>query len=323
MDYFPLFMKLAGERCLLVGGGEVALRKARLLRAAGARVVVVAPELAPELADWGREGEVEHVAGRFDPAQLEGVRLVVAATDVREVNRAVSAAAQARAIPVNVVDDPELSSYITPAIVDRSPLIVAVSTGGGVPVLARLVRTRLEETIPAAYGELARFASAWRDRVKARFDSVDQRRAFWESVLEGDVAEAVVSGRAAQAEVSMAQALAAAERPHRGGVYLVGAGPGSPDLLTFRALRLMQQADVVLHDADLAPALLDLVRRDAERVAVAADEVGLERLQTLAGQGRRVLRLMAGAGRWGDAPARLAAAGLMCDAVPGVAISMD
>lgn len=323
MDYFPLFMKLTGERCLLVGGGEVALRKARLLRAAGAHVVVVAPGLAPELAAWAHAGEVEHIAGRFDPAQLEGVRLVVAATDVREVNRAVSAAAQARAIPVNVVDDPELSSYITPAIVDRSPLIVAVSTGGGVPVLARLVRTRLEQAIPAAYGELARFASAWRDRVKARFDSVDQRRAFWESVLEGDVAEAVVSGRTAQAEASMEQALAAAERPHRGCVYLVGAGPGSPDLLTFRALRLMQQADVVLHDADLAPALLDLVRRDAERVAVAAADVEQERLQALAGQGRRVLRLMAGAGRWGDAPARLAAAGLMCDAVPGVAVSMD
>ena len=162
----------------------MALRKARLLMSAGAELTVAAPELVPELAEMARRGQLEHLCSCFEPTQVQGRRLVVAATDQREVNRQVSTACQALNIPVNVVDDPELSSYITPAIVDRSPLVIAVSTGGGVPVLARLIRGRLESLIPSGFGRLARFAAGFRDRVKAGIPDVERRRAFWESVLE-------------------------------------------------------------------------------------------------------------------------------------------
>ncbi|VEB40724.1 Siroheme synthase [Chromobacterium violaceum] len=169
MEFFPIFLKLRHQRCLLVGGGEVALRKARLLLAAGASLQVVAPELAPELADLAERGELEHLPGRYAPALLDGMRLAVAATDDAEVNRAVAADAEARGILVNVVDDAEASRYISPAIIDRSPLMVAVASGGSVPVLARSIRARLESLIPAGYGRLARFGSSFRDAVKARF----------------------------------------------------------------------------------------------------------------------------------------------------------
>lgn len=331
MDYFPIFLKLQGASCLLVGGGEVALRKARLLMSAGAELTVAAPELVPELAEMARRGQLEHLCSCFEPIQVQGRRLVVAATDQREVNRQVSTACQALNIPVNVVDDPELSSYITPAIVDRSPLVIAVSTGGGVPVLARLIRGRLESLIPSGFGRLARFAAGFRDRVKAGIPDVERRRAFWESVLEGPLAEAVINGDEATAEQAMARRLedAGAQAP-RGAVYLVGAGPGNPDLLTFRALRLMQQADVVLHDNLVAPELLELVRRDAERIyvgkaranhALPQGDINLLMVE-LAQQGKRVLRLKGGDpftfGRGGEEIETLAAHGIAFEVVPGV-----
>ena len=306
------------------------MRKARLLLSAGARLTVVAPELVAELAALAACGEISHVAACFAPQQVCGQRLVVAATNLREVNRLVSQTAQAQGIPVNVVDDPELSSYITPAIVDRSPLVIAISTGGGVPVLARLMRARLESLIPAGFGRLARFASRFRDRVKHRCTDVEQRRAFWESVLEGPLAERVMNGDERLAESELLQRLAAGDSTPTGAVYLVGAGPGNPDLLTFRALRLMQQADVVLYDSLVAPELLELVRRDAERIFVgkqranhsmAQEEINALMLR-LAQQGRRVLRLKGGDpftfGRGGEEIELLAQQHIPFEVVPGI-----
>lgn len=330
MDFFPIFLKLQEAPCLVVGGGEVALRKVRLLQAAGARLTVVAPQLAPELAGMADAGALTWREGVFEADMAAGQRLVVAATNQREVNRAVSDAAQALGIPVNVVDDPELSTYITPAIVDRSPLVIAVSTGGGVPVLARLVRARLESLIPAGFGQLARFAAGFRDRVKARFGEVEARRAFWESVLEGPLAEAVMNGDESMARQDMERRLAEADDRPSGAVYLVGAGPGNPDLLTFRALRLMQQADAVLFDNLVAPELLELVRRDAERIHVGKsranhtlpqEDINLLMVR-LAKEGRRVLRLKGGDpftfGRGGEEIETLAEHGVPFEVVPGI-----
>lgn len=330
MEYFPIFLRLHDEPCLLVGGGEVALRKARLLCSAGARLTVVAPTLVPELAAMAASGEIRHVPREVAAEDVVACRLVVAATDNREVNRMVSQAAQSQGIPANVVDDPELSSYITPAIVDRSPLVIAVSTGGGVPVLARLIRARLESLIPAGFGRLARFASRFREQVKARFGNVEERRAFWESVLEGPLAERVMNGDEAAAEAEMLARLAARDTPPSGAVYLVGAGPGNPDLLTFRALRLMQQADVVLYDNLVSAPLLELVRRDAERIFVGKQRANHTLPQEdinslmvrLADEGKRVLRLKGGDpftfGRGGEEIEALAARGIPFEVVPGI-----
>lgn len=330
MDYFPIFLKLQGAACLVVGGGEVALRKVRLLKAAGACLTVVAPEVSAELAQMIAQGELQWQQGCFAEPQLDGMRLVVAATDQRLINQQVSRAAQARNIPVNVVDDPALSTYITPAIIDRSPLVIAVSSGGAVPVLVRLLRARLESLIPAGFGLLAAFAARFRERVKARFADVEARRAFWESVLEGPLAEAVMQGRDEAATLEMEARLAsAADRPS-GAVYLVGAGPGHPDLLTFRALRLMQQADVVLHDNLVAPELLELVRRDAERMYVGKARANhtlpqedINQLMVrLALSGKRVLRLKGGDpftfGRGGEEIETLAEHNIPFEVVPGI-----
>ncbi|GGY16654.1 siroheme synthase CysG [Paludibacterium paludis] len=330
MDYFPLFMRLRHADCLVVGAGEVALRKVRLLTAAGARLTVIAPRCHPELKGMAEAGELAFLEREFDDEDLAGKCLAIAATDCREVNRRVSEAAKLRGIPVNVVDDPELSSFITPAIVDRSPLVIAVSTGGRVPVLARLVRARLESLIPAGFGRLARFAGEFRDRVKERFPETGARRAFWESVLEGPLADDVMGGNEGRARESMERAILSGDSTPSGCVYLVGAGPGNPDLLTFRALRLMQQADIVLYDNLVAPALLDLVRRDAERLYVGKrrDNHALpqEEINTLmarlALEGRRVLRLKGGDpftfGRGGEEIETLVSHGIPFEVVPGI-----
>ncbi|MBM2885351.1 siroheme synthase CysG [Chromobacterium amazonense] len=330
MEFFPIFLKLRQQPCLVVGGGEVALRKARLLLAAGARLQVVAPELAPELAQLASEGALTHLAARYAAEQLDGQRLVVVATDDRVVNHQVAADAEARGILVNVVDDPAASRYISPAIIDRSPLMVAVASGGSVPVLARSIRARLESLIPAGYGRLARFGASFRDAVKARFPDVDARRRFWETVLEGPLADAVMNGDEAAARAEMEARIAAGGADRVGAVYLVGAGPGNPDLLTFRALRLMQQADVVLYDKLVAPELLNLVRRDAERVyvgkaranhALPQDDIN-QLMVMLAKQGKRVLRLKGGDpftfGRGGEEIATLAEQGVPFEVVPGI-----
>ncbi|MFP5357414.1 MAG: siroheme synthase CysG, partial [Gammaproteobacteria bacterium] len=326
-DYFPIFLRLRGETVLVVGGGEVAARKVRLLARAAPRIRVVAQTLNAELAAARDAGELQHLAPQFAPDQLTGCRLCIAATDDAVLNRAVAAAASAAGVPVNVVDDPEPSSFITPSIIDRAPLLLAISTAGRAPVLARRLRERLESELPAAYGRLADFMGRQRERVQAALPQ-PARRGLWERFLDSPAAEALLQGREAAGEAGLDALLR--EQTPGGEVYLVGAGPGDPDLLTFRALRLMQQCDVVLYDRLVAPEILELVRRDAERMfvgkrrnqhTVPQGEINAE-LVRLAQAGKRVLRLKGGDpfifGRGGEEIGELAAHGIPFQVVPGI-----
>jgi len=326
-QFFPIFLRLRGRRVLVVGGGEVAARKLRLLAKTEAQLEVVARELNEELSQARHEGVLSHVALEFEAAQLDGCLLVIAATDDPALNRRVAAAADARSIAVNVVDDPAPSSFVTPSIIDRNPLLIAIATGGQAPVLGRRLREKIETMLPAAYGRLAGFMGARRARVQQVVAQAD-RRGLWESFLDGPGAEAVLSGAEVAADAEL-QRLLDGDAP-RGEVYLVGAGPGDPDLLTFRALRLMQQCDVVLYDALLPQAILDLVRRDAQRIYVgkrrarhtlAQEQINAE-LVRLAREGKRVLRLKGGDpfvfGRGGEEIQELAAAGVAFQVVPGI-----
>ena len=330
MDFLPLFHNLKNAPVLVIGGGEVALRKVRLLTDAGAVPRVVTREALDEVAALvaGRGGQLHLRNYRVE--DLEGMRLVVAATDDEPLNAQISRDAQARGIPVNVVDAPELCSVIFPAIVDRSPLMVAVSSGGDAPVLARLIRARIESWIPAAYGQLAGLAKKFRPQVKAALPDVQQRRVFWEETFQGQIAESLFAGKPAEAERLLEEKLAGSSVKALGEVYLVGAGPGDPDLLTFRALRLMQQADVVLYDRLVAPAIIELCRRDAERIyvgkqradhALPQEQIN-RRLVELAKEGKRVLRLKGGDpfifGRGGEEIEELAAEGIPFQVVPGI-----
>ncbi len=311
MDFLPIFLDIRDQPCLVVGGGEVAARKRALLLRAGARVTEIAPAL-------------------FREQSLEGFALAIAATGDEAVNRAVAAAAKARRIPVNVVDQPALCTFILPSIIERAPLVVAVSSGGASPVLARLLRARLESLIPAGYGRLAALAGAFRDQVKARFKPRERRR-FWERVLQGPIAELVFSGRDAEARAALQASLEDTRLAFGGGeVALIGAGPGDPDLLTFRALRLMQQADVVVYDRLVSRPVLDLVRLEAERIyagkeralhALPQDDIN-HLLVRLAREGKRVVRLKGGDpfifGRGGEEIDTLAAEGIPFQVVPGI-----
>ncbi len=330
MDYLPLFFDLRGRWCLLVGGGTIALRKARLLTRAGARVRVVAPVISGELANLALRHQGELIYAEYDSAHLLDVTLVVSATDNETVNRAVASDCRQRQLPVNVVDNPQLCSVIMPAIVDRNPLIIAVSSGGEAPVLARMLRAKLEAWVPASWGRVAALASRYRNSAKQVFADTEQRRRFWEAVLDGPVTEAVLAGNEAEAERQLQQQLASGEVASGGEVYLVGAGPGDPDLLTFKALRLMQKAEVVLYDRLVSGAILDMVRRDAERIYVgkrsAAHSLPQPEINQLmldlARQGKRVLRLKGGDpfifGRGGEEIELLARHRIPFQVVPGI-----
>ena len=331
MEYLPLFHNLQGRPVLVVGGGEIALRKSRLLHEAGACLQVVAPEIEADLRALVAASGGTCTARGYLADDLNGVQLVIAATDDEALNARVSADAQARHLPVNAVDAPDLCTVIFPAIVDRSPLIIAVSSGSHAPVLARLTRARIETLFPHTYGKLAQLAKRFRSQVKAAFPQINQRRVFWENVFQGDVAERVFAGQDQDAEDLLAsRLLQQAGQSYVGEVYLVGAGPGDPDLLTFRALRLMQQADVVLYDRLVPTAIIDLCRRDAERIyvgkrradhAVPQEQIN-QLLVTLAKEGKRVLRLKGGDpfifGRGGEEIEELSAHGVPFQVVPGV-----
>jgi uroporphyrin-III C-methyltransferase / precorrin-2 dehydrogenase / sirohydrochlorin ferrochelatase len=331
MNQFPIFITLKGRRCVVVGGGEIAARKIGLLRKADAAVVVISPELCEALAALRENGAIDWLPARFEPGQLTNAVLVIAATDDRQVNLQVSEAAQARGIPVNVVDQPELCTFVMPSIIDRSPIVVAISSGGAAPVLSRMLRARLETLIPAGYGRLARLAGDFRDQVRQRLGSSQQRRRFWEEVFEGPIAEQMLAGREDAAQRELQQAL---EQPaghgRMGEVYLVGGGPGDPDLLTFRALRLMQKADVVLYDNLVSEGVMELVRRDAERIYVGKQrsrhtlpQQEINQLMVrLAKAGQRVLRIKGGDpfvfGRGGEEIETLADEGIPFQVVPGI-----
>lgn len=331
MDYFPIFLDLKQRRCLLVGGGDVATRKGRLLSKAGAVLRVVAPDISAELRELTAQNNGEIHEREYQTSDLNDCVLAIAATDIEPLNEKISQDAKARNIPVNVVDSPALCTYITPAIIDRSPLIIAVSSGGESPVLARLIRAKLETLIPTGYGRLAQIASSWRDRVKARFNDGDSRRRFWEKILQGPAAELVLNGQEAAAEKIIATEIAKEDESiTQGEVYLVGGGPGDPELLTLRALRLMQQADVVLYDRLVSNGVMELVRRDAERIYVgkrrsehAMEQENINQLLVdLAKQGKRVLRLKGGDpfifGRGGEEIELLAQNNIPFQVVPGI-----
>lgn len=330
MDYLPIFCRLDNKPVLLVGGGEVAQRKARLLLDAGAQLTVVAPELDPELAELAANGSIEWLAGEFAPAQLAGKWLVVAATDRREVNALVYQSANQARIFANVVDDPKRSSFIMPSIIDRSPLMVAISSGGKAPVLARLLREKLEALLPQHLGAVAAFAGSLRDRVKARFASMGERRRFWERLLGADrLGQALARGDSASAN-QLADSLFADESKAHGEVVLVGAGPGDPGLLTLHALRQMQQADVVVYDRLVSDEVMALVRRDAKRIFVGKQagnhcvpQEGINQLLLEeAKKGQRVVRLKGGDpfifGRGGEELETLVGSGIGFQVVPGI-----
>ncbi len=325
MNFLPIFFNIRDHKTLVVGGGATAARKAALLLRAGAKVTVVAPELKSKFDN------IEYHQDYFEPKYLQDCRLVIAATNDKNVNEQVSKLAQQQNIPVNVVDQPDLCSFIMPAIIDRSPIQIAVSTGGTSPVLARLLRARIEAMIPSGYGKLATFVASFRDKVKQSL-AFPARRPFWEKVLQGNIAEMVFSGNTNAANKALEDLLANTKqsKPEYGEVYLVGGGPGDPDLLTFRALRLMQQADVVLYDRLVSAEVLDMVRRDAELIYVGKqptnhpvpqEEIN-QLLIRLAKEGKRVLRLKGGDpflfGRGGEEIETLMEQGIAFQVVPAV-----
>ena len=331
MDYLPVFMNVKGQRCLLVGAGEVASRKAALLARTGAYLVVVAPWVRDEVRELVTRHHGEIHQREFQDTDLDDVNLVVAATDNDAVNRHVSELARARRLPVNVVDQTELCSFIVPAIVDRSPVVIAISTGGSSPVLTRQIKENIEIMLPATYGRLASLLGSLRDRVKQGVSDFSKRTRFWEKLLSGPMPQMVLSGREQEAMQLFEQNLADANsNVLQGEVYLVGAGPGDPDLLTLKALRLMYAADVVLYDRLVSPEIMKRVRPDADRIFVGKEakhhpvpqEEINDLLVRLASEGKKVLRLKGGDpfifGRGGEEIDRLAASGLPFQVVPGI-----
>ncbi|WP_454696088.1 siroheme synthase CysG [Achromobacter aegrifaciens] len=335
MKLFPIFADLQDRRVLVVGGGAVAERKTLSLLEASADVLVGAPELTPALAALAAEGRIRHLSGRFDPAWLDGVWLVVAATDHRDTNAAVSQAADARRIFSNVVDDPELSSFQVPSIVDRSPVIVAISSSGVAPVLARRIRERIESLFDHTLGQLAGLAANYRKRIRASHLDLGARRRFYDWLLDGPVAGFLRQQQPAQAEAALAAALAAPRAPDAGSVVLVGAGPGDPGLLTLKALRALNEADVILHDRLVSGEVMSLARRDAEHVSVGklpgedhnATQARIHKLMVeYARAGRRVVRLKGGDafifGRGGEELEYLRAHGVRYEVVPGITAAL-
>ena len=335
-----MFADLRGRSVLVIGAGEVAERKVRLLREAGAHVQLVALEIvAADLREWvaaapAGAGSVSWLAREFDESQLDGATLVVAATDDPSLNDRVAGAARARHLLCNVVDDAERSGFIVPAIVDRSPLVIAVSSGGAAPVLARLARERIETLFDESFGTLAGLLEAWRDRIKRAFPDVSARRRFYEGVVRGKVADLVRRQQPSAAGDEIARQVAAPDRDQRGSVVLVGAGPGDPGLLTLNALRALQSADVILHDRLVSDEVLALARRDATRIPVGksarSHSVPQERIHELmlehARAGRRVVRLKGGDpfvfGRGGEELEVLAQHGIPFEVVPGITAAL-
>ncbi|MCX7098160.1 MAG: siroheme synthase CysG [Methylococcales bacterium] len=330
MDYFPVFVNLKDQPCLVIGAGEIAARKIELLAKAHAKITVIANKISPQVLGLVASCQLDVIQKTFAPDDLRGYRLVVSATDNRETNKLVAQTATEQNILVNVVDSPELCSFIFPAIIDRSPIIAAVSSGGAAPVLARLLRAKIETIIPPAYGRLAQLAEKFRSAVKQHIKEPAQRRIFWENCFQGTVAELVFSGNEQAAEQQIQDELNDTRQVNQGEVYLIGAGPGAADLLTFRALRLMQQADVVVYDHLVSPEILELARRDSEKIYVGKQRhkhtLPQESINTLladlAKAGKRVVRLKGGDpfifGRGGEEIETLMQQGINFQVVPGI-----
>ncbi|CAM4122118.1 siroheme synthase CysG [Acinetobacter pragensis] len=330
MDIFPISLKLQQQPCLIVGGGHIAYRKAVLLQKAGAAIHVISPEIAANLLEIVEQSGGKYVQALFSTGlKLRDYRLVIAATDDKAVNQAVFEACEAENVLVNSVDDPPHCRFMVPAIIDRSPLVVSIATNGASPVLSRQIRTQLESSIPHGMGKLAEFSGKWRAAVKAKIENPDKRRIFWEDLYASPLKEQVFNDNMAEADRLIEQALIEWTQP-KGEVYLVGAGPGDPELLTLKALRLMQQADVVIYDRLVSDPIMDLCRRDAEKIYVgkarsnhAVPQDGINALLVkYASEGKRVCRLKGGDpfifGRGGEEIQELFAAGVAFQVVPGI-----
>jgi len=334
VQYLPVCLRLQDAPVVLVGGGTVATRKARLLLRAGANVTVVAPEISAELEQLLADHGGVWQQSRYRETDLHGKKLAVAATPERATNKQIYQHAMALSLPVNVVDAPELCSFIFPSIIDRDPLLIAITSSGKSPVLARILRRKIEATIPTAYGRLADFAGRFRQLVKDSIPRATPRRLFWEQAMEGTLAEQVLAGREQQAEAQLRERLREREQDtralHGGEVYLIGAGPGDPDLMTFKAARLLQSADVVLYDRLVSPVIVEMARRDAQRIYVGKKRADHTVAQTdinqllleLAQQGKRVVRLKGGDpfifGRGGEEIELLAKHRIPFQVVPGI-----
>ena len=330
MDHLPIFCQLRNRDCLLVGGGDVAERKARLLLEAGARLTVNALDFAPQFIVWAEQGMVTLSPGEFNESLLDTCWLTIAATDNDAVNQQVIAACESRRIFCNVVDAPKAASFIMPSIIDRSPLMVAVSSGGTSPVLARLLREKLESILPQHLGQVAHYAGRLRARVKKQFATVSERRRFWEKFFVNDRLAQSLANQDAQAVEETTGQLFSEPLDHRGEVVLVGAGPGDAGLLTLKGLQQIQQADIVVYDRLVSDEFMNLVRRDADRVfvgnragyhCVPQEEINQILLRE-AQKGKRVVRLKGGDpfifGRGGEELETLCNAGIPFSVVPGI-----
>jgi uroporphyrin-III C-methyltransferase len=334
MKLYPLFANLDRRPVLVVGGGAVAERKVAALLAAGALVIVAATEATPALQSLAGQGRIELRQDAFDASWLDTIWLLVAATSDQVLNRRLAALAEQRRIFVNVVDDATLSSFHVPAVVDRAPLTIAISSAGAAPMLARLIRERLEALLDPSLGSLTALAARWRERIRARHPDLAERRRFYGTLLTGPVAALLRRGRSEQAEQATARALAAPSEIATGSVVLVGAGPGDPGLLTLRGLRALNEADVILHDRLVSADVLELARRDAVRVAVGKeagrhhtvqDEIHRLMLE-YARSGKRVVRLKGGDpfvfGRGGEELEFLRQHGIAYEVVPGITAAL-
>ena len=332
MDYFPLFLDARSLRCLIVGAGEVAARKLELIMKTPAHITVVAPWACETVKRLAKNEKVTLIEREFIDSDLTDKDMVFVATDKSETNQAIHDLAREQKVLVNVVDNTPLCQFITPSIVDRSPIIIAMSSGGVAPVLLRYLRQKLETVLPANLSKLGAFSEKFREKVKQSLNGVTARRYFWEDVLDGDIAEMVEKGQDSKADAAFETALTAAAENNQvqGQVYLVGAGPGDPDLLTFRALRLMQKADVVVYDRLVSPQILELVRRDAEKIYVGKaksnhslpqDDIN-QLMVDEAKKGNRVVRLKGGDpfifGRGGEEIQTLIQHGIEFQVVPGI-----
>ncbi|MBS0525126.1 MAG: siroheme synthase [Proteobacteria bacterium] len=318
MQAFPIFLSLQDRRALVVGGTAPAARKMELLLSAGARVSLIADTVTGEIAQLISEHRISWAGRTFEADALDGMSIVIVACGDSLLQAHVSRAAQARGLPVNVVDTPALSSFTMPAIVDRGPVTVAISTGGAAPALARRLRAEIERALPAAIGRLARFAEIFRAQVGRTILEPRARRLFWDRVFEGRVGELALAGDEIAARRELIRLLDSVRRepaPAQGMVHLVGAGPGDPDLLTLKAHRLLQGADVIVYDRLVSPEVVAAGRREAERVCASVEEAA-RRVITFVRAGRSVVRLASG-----SSAAEFEAlwvAGIPVEIVPGV-----
>ena len=330
MKYFPLFLDINNRQCLVIGGGAVATRKVTSLLKSGANVTLISPEVNHDLAQLADTKQIYILQREYQNSDLERAFLVIAATNNTEVNKHIGKQANEANILVNVADNPDLGSFIFPSVVDRSPVTVAISTGGASPVYARQLRMRLDSMIPKSAGALASITEEYRNKVKHTFNNPEQRKEFWETALNGVFAEYIYAGNETQARQWLDNQLSKGESQAIGEVYLVGAGPGDPDLLTYKAVRLMQQADVMVYDRLVSKAILDMANKDAEHLYVGKEKSNHsvpqnninQILVDFAKQGKRVLRLKGGDpfifGRGGEEIEKLTENNIPFQVVPAV-----